>query len=235
MYLGLFINLDRDRDRLKHIEAELKRFGLTGHYERLRAIEADPGRLGCMQSHLKALDRARRQRTLTHIMEDDSILSAKVKPFLNSPEAAALLQRYDMLFLDMWIDPSLGAVNRYREGLAHPGPMDLRGTRVACASSYVVSPQSAAKLLKLLQFSPPPIDARYSDLVQAGAVTAAVMLPFLTGVDIGLGSESHIQTAPDGAMRNLIMLRTAFFVDRDRQPAATIVSTGAGVDVQFPA
>jgi hypothetical protein len=164
-------------------------------------------------------------------MEDDSILSAKVKPFLNSPGATALLERYDLLLLDMWIDPSLGAVNRYREGLDHPGPMDMKGVRVACTSSYVVSPRSAGRLLKLLQFSPPPIDARYSELVQSG--TAAVMLPFLTGVDIGLGSESHIQAAPEGAMRNLIMLRTAFFVDRERQPAATIVSSGGNVDVQF--
>ena len=235
MYRGLFINLDRDRDRLRHMEAELKRFGLANHYERLRAIEAEPGRLGCMRSHLKALDFARRQRDAVHILEDDSILSARLKPFLNSDAAAELLDQYDILFLDMWIDPSIAAVNRYRDALANPGPMDLKGTRVACASSYVVSPQSAARLLKILRLSPPPIDARYSELVQTGEITAAVMVPFLTGVDIRLGSESSIQSAPEGAMRNLIMLRTAFFVDPDRQPSATFALSGANVDVQFPA
>ena len=234
MYRGLFINLDRDRDRLEHMEAELKRFGLANYYERLHAIEADPGRLGCMQSHLKALDYARHQRGLVHIVEDDSILSAKLKPFLNSAAAAELLDRYEMLFLDMWIDPSLAAVNRYRAALANPGPMDLKGTRVACASSYVVSPRSAARLLKLLKSSPPPVDARYSDLVQSGTVSAAVMVPFLTGVDIGLGTQSSIQQAPHDAMRKLIMLRTAFFVDPARQPAATLATSGADVEVQLP-
>ena len=36
-------------------------------------------------------------------------------------------------------------------------------------------------------------------------------------------------------MRNLIMLRTAFFVDPARQPVATLATSGADVDVQFPA
>jgi GR25 family glycosyltransferase involved in LPS biosynthesis len=235
MFRGLFINLDRDRDRLQHMQAELKRFGLANHYERLRAVDVNPGRLGCFRSHLKALDYARRQHCPVHIIEDDSILSARVKPFLNSPALGELLQRYDMLFLDMWIDPSLGAVNRYRSALANPGPMDLKGTRVACTSSYVVSPRSAGRLLKLLKVSPPPIDARYSELVQMGTVSAAVMVPFLTGVEIDLGSLSHIQQAPRDGMRNLIMLRTAFFVDPARQPVATLATSGADVDVQFPA
>jgi hypothetical protein len=234
MFRGLFINLDRDRARLRHMVAEVKRFGLAHNYERLRAVDVDPGRLGCLRSHLKALDNARGQRVSTHIVKDDSILSAKVKPLLNSPKAADLLERYDLLFLDIWIDPSPARSTRYREALAHPGPLDLKSIRVACTSSYVVSPRSVAKLVKLLKFSPPPIDARHSELVQTGDINAAVMVPPLTGVEIGLGSESHIQKAPPEAMRNLIMLRTAFFTDSARQPAATIVASASQVDVQFP-
>jgi hypothetical protein len=37
-YQGVFINLDRSRDRLQHMEAELARFGLSEKYSRLRGV-----------------------------------------------------------------------------------------------------------------------------------------------------------------------------------------------------
>src|SRR5262249_9012158 len=153
-------------------------------------VDMVPRDLGCMRSHMKALDYARRQKCPVHIMEDDSILSARVRPFLNSPEAAALLERWDILFLDMWVDGHTSAITRYQAAMRATGPMDLVGTRVAGTSSYVVSPRSAGKLLKLLKEAPPPIDCRYNDFVQQKIITAAVMVPFLTGADIELGTHS---------------------------------------------
>jgi hypothetical protein len=100
--------------------------------------------------------------------------------------------------------------------------MNLRGVRVACTSSYLVSPQSARHLLQRLAVAKPPIDVRFDELMQVGAIKAAVMVPFLTGVDLTVGSQSDIQPMSEAEARQYIMLRTAFFVDRKRQPALTV-------------
>ena len=71
MYRGLYINLDRDVVRRKHMEAEFERFGLSKNYQRLRAVQNELGAVGCLRSHLKALDLVRRQDALVHILEDD--------------------------------------------------------------------------------------------------------------------------------------------------------------------
>jgi GR25 family glycosyltransferase involved in LPS biosynthesis len=204
------------------MEAELARFGLSEKYSRLRGVPNVIGTLGCYHSHMKALDLARRQEGFFHVLEDDAILSAGVGPFLESEELARLLEKYDLVYLDMWVDPKEAAVRRYYDALKHPGPMDLKGTRIGCVSSYVVSPRSARKLLRLLRNEKPPTDVIISRLVQAGSVTAAVMVPFLTGIDINFGSHSAIQKMPVEDQRRYVMLRTRFFVDEGRQPAFEI-------------
>ncbi len=193
MYRGLYINLDRDVVRRKHMEAEFERFGLSKNYQRLRAVQNEVGAVGCLRSHLKALDLVRRQDALVHILEDDSILSAGLGAFLESAELAELMTRYDMLFLDMWVSPDGSMVRRFEAALRNPGPLDLKGTKIGAASSYVVSPTGARRLLKLLRDRPPPVDDRYGEFVESGAIAAAVMVPFLTCVDLTVGATSAIQ------------------------------------------
>ncbi len=90
--------------------------------------------------------------------------------------------------------------------------------RVGCVSSYLVTPDSARKLLRLLRRKEPPIDNLINGLVQTGEIKAAVMVPFLTGIDIEFGSHSQIQRAIDNAeQRRYVMMRTSFFIDRGRQ------------------
>src|SRR5450631_2624932 len=109
---GLYINLDRSRDRRAHMEAEFSRFGLSDVYRRLRAVDdANPAE-GCYRSHLKALEEAKRLGGNVHILEDDSILSGALKPFLESPELDDFLSWFDLLFLDMWIDGEKAAVRK---------------------------------------------------------------------------------------------------------------------------
>ncbi len=104
-FRGLFINLDSRRDRILRIKSEFARFGLTDRYSRIRAVSDQRPHIGCFRSHLKAVEEAQRIGGIVHILEDDSILSDKVAPFLASPDVEQLLEKYDILHLDMWVDP----------------------------------------------------------------------------------------------------------------------------------
>ena len=67
-----YINLDRRTDRREQMETELTRMGLTG--ERYSAIEANPSIIGCCQSHLNVLKKAKDEGLANVlILEDDFI------------------------------------------------------------------------------------------------------------------------------------------------------------------
>ena len=224
MFSGLYINLDRRPERRAHMEKELARFGLSGRYRCLRAIaDPDPG-LGCFRSHLKALDEARRIGGIVHILEDDSILSANLAPFLVSEECAAFLEQHDILFLDMWIDAYKAVVDRYQAVIdeGRPALIFAGDVRIGCTSSYVIAPRSFGKIRRLWRRhlnDEIAIDVLCDRLVKDGTISAAVPVPFLTGVDLGYGAASDIQfLLPRDEQRKLAMLRTRFFIDRERQP-----------------
>jgi hypothetical protein len=225
--IGLYINLDPSHDRRAHMESEFRRFGLSDVYRRVAAVADTNPAQGCYRSHLKALQEAKRLGGNVHILEDDSILSPVLKPFLESAELDEFLSQFDLLFLDMWIDGETAAVRKYQMALRHPGPMNLRGTRIGATSSYIVAANSISKVHKLVRWHQgrgKPIDALYGQLVDDGTLTAAVTLPFLTGVDIRLGTQSLIQTISPDEQRRVVMLRTAFFADKNRQPAMALPS-----------
>jgi GR25 family glycosyltransferase involved in LPS biosynthesis len=218
MFHGYFINLDRAGDRLRHLTAELERVGLADRYTRVRGIPNERGTVGCYHSHMHCLDLIRRHDDIVHVIEDDAIFTPEARDFLLSDEPARLLEQYDMVYLDMWVDPKPETIARYQAAMASPGPMDMKGVRVGCVSSYLVSARSARKLLKLLRRKDPPIDNLIDGMVQSGELKAAVMVPFLTGIDIEFGSHSQIQRAISvEEQRRYVMMRTSFYIDRDRQ------------------
>ena len=224
MFQGLYINLDKRADRRAHMEREIASFGLSDRYRRVRAFADQSPAAGCYRSHMKALEEARRLGGLVHILEDDSILSAALLPFMND-RLPALLDQFDLLFLDMWIDQDHAAVTKFqaamdgRDGLL---PLDQDGPRIACASSYVVAPRFVDELHRLLrdhQSSRRPVDSTYDHLAKSNQCRAAVVVPFVTGVDIQVGAASDIQPMPPAHQRMYTMLRTHFFVDKSRQPS----------------
>lgn len=75
-----------------------------------------------------------------------------------------------------------------------------------------------------------PIDGFYATMVRGGQLTAAVMVPFLTCIDLETGTHSSIQAISREEQRRYVMLRTAFFVDRDRQPAFPLPPLGASAE-----
>ena len=244
MVRGLFINLDRMPGRRQRIEAEISRFGLSETYTRLGAIDgnavvggATAGAVGCFLSHLKAVEAARRLGGIVHILEDDAILSERLKDFLGPPSCAAALDRFDLVFLDMWVRPDEKSVRRYQEAQRQAGDglflMDLRGVKVTSADSYLVGPRSVDKVAGLLaaESGAGPrgaVDSFYTQMVSTGRLTAAVVVPFLTCVDIETGTRSSVQAIGREDQRRSVMLRTAFFVDRDRQPSLALPPLDGG-------
>jgi GR25 family glycosyltransferase involved in LPS biosynthesis len=224
--LGYYINLDGRPDRRAHMEREFARFGLADAYRRLKATEATPGAIGCYRSHVRALELARNYASPVHILEDDSILSSALPGFLKSRELTELLATYDIVFLDMWVDPYRPVVELYQSAIDrgdHALSLAHAPARVACTSSYIVAPRSVRKVLRLLrqyQDARKAIDVVWDEAAKAGTLAAAVTVPFLTGVDLYIGSVSDIQKIiPRNESGRLIQLRTRFFVDKDRQPA----------------
>ena len=65
-----FINLEERKDRLYHIENELKKMSIKG--ERINAVKSKQGNIGCTLSHIRAIETAK-QRGYEQIciIEDD--------------------------------------------------------------------------------------------------------------------------------------------------------------------
>lgn len=219
MFHGLFINLDSRPDRLARITGEFERYGLADRYRRIAAT-ADPQPFrGCFRSHLMALEEAQRMGGIVHILEDDSILSDRLAPFLGSRDIEKLLECYDIVHLDMWIDPDARSVRTYKIGLG-AGLLELGkpgGIRLAATSSYIVAPRSMDRIKALwrhhLSTGSRAIDGVSGLLAAAGEIEVAVVLPFLTSVDPECGSVSDVQKMLSrDHQRKLILLRSQFFV-----------------------
>lgn len=70
----LFINLDHRTDRLEHATSEFAKMGITA--ERVQAIQAKSGAIGCTLSHIKCLELAKKRGyKQVFICEDDIIFT----------------------------------------------------------------------------------------------------------------------------------------------------------------
>jgi GR25 family glycosyltransferase involved in LPS biosynthesis len=224
MFQGLYINLDKRPDRRAHIEAELARFGLQDRYRRLPAYSQPTPTIGCYRSHLRALEEARTADGIFHVLEDDSILSDRLRPFIET-SAPPLLEQYDLLFLDMWVDQQSEMVSAYQTALDRGDvvvPLGEGGPRIGATSSYLVNPRRAGRVHHLVrkhQHQRLAIDMLFDNLAKAGELRAAVAVPFVTGVDARIGSTSDIQRMSSFSYHMFAAQRARFFVDRETQLA----------------
>lgn len=66
----LFINLEHRTDRLEHVKIELAKLGING--ERVNAVKAKVGAIGCTLSHVRCIEMAKqRDYEYVFICEDD--------------------------------------------------------------------------------------------------------------------------------------------------------------------
>jgi GR25 family glycosyltransferase involved in LPS biosynthesis len=225
-WTGLYINLDRSKERRRRLESHLAALGLAGRYRRVAGIDAQaqgrPGHEGCFQSHVNALGIGYETGAdLVHIIEDDAELSPAAATFLASERATAMAASVDILFLGMWMDAE--RVDTYRAAkpkvlasdFSNLATLDLRGQRIGAMDSYVVSRAAIPKVLWFLNLPAArrwAIDAALNFIVQEGGLKAAVTVPFLTTIDENDGIQSLVQSMPAGLQRDLLALRQHLYI-----------------------
>lgn len=256
-FSGIYINLDRAPERRRSIEAQLEALGLVDRYVRLSAVDGlnlkqptgrGPGEIACFRSHAAAVGQARRSGAPVHIMEDDTSLSPSTATFINQAIASGLLDTYDILFLDMWVEPELDWIGTLETACRTWASSPDRGiaairtmpvTRIGAASSYLMSPKAAKHVHQLLQAeikagTRMPVDSFYGHLAASGRLSAGLAVPFVTSVDVDLGSVSDIQSIDSADMRSYLNLRRAFFIDNDleRDTLPWVRATLAGAAIR---
>src|SRR6476646_7970005 len=93
-YSGLYINLDRSRQRRDWVENQLDRYHLTGRYRRFPAVDgalAEPRNspvglpeIGCFLSHYGATEAGLEWPGHLHVVEDDVLFSRRTHEVLSS-------------------------------------------------------------------------------------------------------------------------------------------------------
>ena len=239
-YRGIYINLDRATERRRRMERQLAALGWSDRYRRLPAVDGrtlsrvgrnNSGIIGCFRSHAAAVALATEENVPVHIAEDDIVLSPYVGPFIRYATARGLFEHFDIVFLDMWVDPSLPLIDLYLRAFSAGGVdkppdysrfsiIDLRPLRIGTAASYVLAPGRTRGLHEALQAElargpTMPVDHCLSKLNKEGAISAAVVAPFLTSMDLEIGSVSDIATLNPDDLHLFLLLRNAFFIGRD--------------------
>lgn len=240
MFQGLYLNMDRATERRARVEAVLNDAGLAANYRRVAAVDGrsiDPtwastkaGAVGCFMSHLAALAAAAEFDGITHVIEDDIIVSSRLRSFLESDTVKQGLEKFDIVFLSLWIDyptlPSL--IEKCRETRGEVRLFDAREARISSTDSYVVSRKSAAKLHKLLSSTGPtkPVDNMMQYMTRLGELKAAFTLPFLTCIDPLTGVSSSIVEIASDEYRLLALSRRLVYADSGtvELPSATEVA-----------
>jgi len=96
----LYINLNERKDRLSHVENELKKMEIEG--ERFPAIKTQNGAIGCTLSHIKCIEIAKeRNYPYVFICEDDITFlnPTELKEKLNKFGNTDLMEKFDVLII----------------------------------------------------------------------------------------------------------------------------------------
>jgi GR25 family glycosyltransferase involved in LPS biosynthesis len=243
LFGGIFINLDRSLDRRLGVERELARARLAERYRRLSAVDGATvaplppllaSEVGCNLSHRRALTLAAEQSVPTHIIEDDVALSVRLRPTVEAAIQTGLLDRYDIVFLDVdflcWTTPDIW--QRYRQAQSGGTTIvDLTGAAFFGMNSYLVSPASARKLAdvcaRAMERFPRPIDILVRDETRAGRIKSVALFPFVTTLRLDHADRSLIGSTQRGQCRALDLatnvMRYSFFVDADPAYAAAFL------------
>jgi hypothetical protein len=240
---GYFINLDRAPERRSAMEAQLRQFGLADSYARFPAVDGrhlpqkasrkpiSDGEIAIFRSHTELLRQAAALGDHVHVLEDDVILSPQLQPFLHFATKAGLFSVYDIVFLD-WIPPPDVRILRTLKNLAKPTlakpaaslvPGDFRIVDVSdiynlAAASYVVGPQSIAKVVAILDAeleAGPRIALDYFIRKEGrgGRLRVGSVIPFLTTVGIEEVVDTQSGRSDDtGLAVALTLIRRGFFV-----------------------
>ncbi len=213
---GVFLNLGHSAARRAAMEGRLAAAGL-GWVRRHAAVDGRPldmppgcllapAQLGCLASHLAAIETAAPPDHWLLVLEDDAVPAPQLADFLQPALLDALAGR-DLALLDCQPDCSLHTMAQLWGCLQrHLGP-DRRAAGldfVAAAgvfrwglSAYLVSPRGRQRLAAVhranLAAGPVlPNDQAVRQAIEDGRLDAVVLLPFLATVEAGSHADSTI-------------------------------------------
>jgi GR25 family glycosyltransferase involved in LPS biosynthesis len=172
-----FVNLDSRPDRLRHMERELARVGITAVRERgipWRELDIDnpkyqvmmnrtPGAAGCHMSQVKVMEKALSAGKHAFVMEDDLVFASDFQSRMNHIEAFLDGKEWDIFWLGatfhspaFWhpignskMRPDCSA--RLGKDFEHTEDPHIKRTFGAfCTYAYIVNLKSIEKVLELL-------------------------------------------------------------------------------------
>ncbi|MGE3142035.1 MAG: glycosyltransferase family 25 protein [Hyphomonadaceae bacterium] len=260
-YRGLYINMDRYPDRRAAMEAQFREGGMAAYYERVLGLEGaalapsgalQPGELGCLASHVRALETGAASGAHFHIMEDDAVLCRNFLPAALSIVQSPLLDQYDMVFTETAVAPQLDVIRFFKRaydramrsngsGQVDFTVFDLKDRAMWCASSYFVAARAAPRIIACFEeaFRAGPkiaIDMFYRRFIDEGKIRAACILPFLSTIRLDAPTTTGGRVGHEGnpTVKAMELLRYSFFVDRDlanvAQPHLDAITNALGPD-----
>jgi GR25 family glycosyltransferase involved in LPS biosynthesis len=255
-YNGIFINLNRSKDRRGYIEGELKKAGLRDRYTRLSAVDGNgleqkagivrPEQEACFRSHYEALTLGRQFGGPVHIIEDDIMFARQFEPAVRSIHSG--FNQFDIIFTNTFVD-AVPLLLRDLKHLfdrcvkKHPNALtfcviDVTSWYRASMSSYFVMQRGIetlyAAFARGLAAGPTrPIDLFLRDEARAGRLRLGCIFPFITTTfhtDYSL--PSTIQNDEPLWSAVFSTLGYSFFVGRDisRVPTALVAKLWPSTD-----
>lgn len=248
-YVGYYINLDRSPDRRDRIHRQFNELRIADRYERFPAVDGSTlprrkssltqGELGVFASHIAVMELAARQSRLVHVIEDDALLSAALPKAIRALDARGAWKRFDVVLTEMLVSPNLQAIKLLKakfDSAAEGGIgsltkklelIDLSTVNFAGATSYLLTPDSAIRMLPLFrrewEAGPTlPVDVFMRQQAHRRQVRMACAFPFLTSFDLASTAQSTIgeRGKDKDSAAILALLRYCFFVESDLQGAA---------------
>lgn len=225
-YRGYFINLDKNIDRLMHVEKQLFDYKLKSRYTRfpacagnalkLKAPKLSPGQIGCFSSHYLLLKSQINSPAHVHVTEDDVVFSPAIAAVLDSQLPRGLLGDYDLLYTEVFIPIDQRHVRdmavRFRQStlldekgcvksVTNFSVLPLKDRVFACTASYLVNKRSIAKVVSILEEAMQseitmPIDLYFRQKTYEGRIKAGCLFPFVTTVNLRLSQASDIALSP---------------------------------------
>ncbi len=206
-YTGLFINLDRARERRAAMEAELARYGLS--YTRFPGVDGaslgfpnphlSPGVMGCFSSHYKLLRDNLATETHLHVMEDDVLLCPGTVPAIRRMIESGRLDAYDIIFTDVSVPLRNEIYKSYKaayDKAVRRGPggkiasvafdvLDMKTRTYSSTGSFLVNKKSIRKLHDLFEAelkagARAPIDLMIRQMNYDGVLKVGCVFPFVT-------------------------------------------------------
>lgn len=111
------INLDERPDRWKQALNEFKKVGIE-NVERFSAFKHEKGAIGCRESHLGIIRKAKEEKlNNVLIFEDDVLFIEKNIPLISKTLDDLKSTNWDLFYLGATVDPNVGFMNKITNNL----------------------------------------------------------------------------------------------------------------------